>query len=603
LAVLDFGARGTNDSVVNRAVFLDRDNTIIEAHGDLGDPERVRLIRGAAHAIASLRQLGFRIIVVCNQAAVARGIYTEEDVDAVHQRIAQLVHETAGGVIDRFYYCPFHPEGTVAEYRREHPWRKPKPGMLLQAARDLEIELSESWMVGDQERDIEAGLAAGCQTILVDRTGSRGRSTKSHFQVETLGEAAAVVAQHRTRPRAAGERRSGEGEREGEDARPMVVTRTRPLAAKRKEGVAVTSNANSVSNVDAAGPASSPPRSEAASTSASTGTSTSTDPSSTKARGDSDTAAAADSAADSDSQADADAGANADAAREADGADDAKLFETNRGSERERGSGSGAAAAATATATATAADDVDHAAPAEMEKEKGKEEERNADAEEPEAGPTSSIAAREAHAERRRALDVDMAHDSHDARDGESERDAQGRREAPSQSRDDAHDAPAPRDPEAEHAARSASEEPAATREESDRRSSESSSLTSSRPSSSSSSGSPSRSAPAARDRGEPTEMRFSMQPVQPDDESRTQSDERVPRLLMDLHAEVRSWRLSTREFTPMRLFACIGLVLILLGSVAAAVYLEGDQSLAWIGVAIVAQLTIIGALVLNPKS
>ncbi|MCA9285802.1 MAG: HAD family hydrolase [Phycisphaerales bacterium] len=153
------------------AVFLDRDNTLIANDGDLGDPAQVRLMDGVAEGLQRLRDAGYRLVVVTNQGGVARGRYTERDVDAVNQRIAQLVDETTGlaGVIDRFYYCPFHPEATLDEYRREHPWRKPSPGMLLQAAHDMSLDLASSWLVGDQARDIEAGQAAGCRTVLVRR--------------------------------------------------------------------------------------------------------------------------------------------------------------------------------------------------------------------------------------------------------------------------------------------------------------------------------------------------------------------------------------------------------------------------------------------------
>ncbi len=184
---------------VKRAIFLDRDNTIIQNDSDLGNPGEVRLIRGAAHAIGSLRQLGYRIIVVSNQGGVARGKYTERDVDAVHERIAQMVHDSAGAIIDRFYYCPFHPDGTVAEYAKEHPWRKPQPGMLLEAARSLDLELRECWMIGDHERDIDAGRAAGCQTILITRKTSV--NTRADFQAASLAEAAAIIAQNRVRIR------------------------------------------------------------------------------------------------------------------------------------------------------------------------------------------------------------------------------------------------------------------------------------------------------------------------------------------------------------------------------------------------------------------
>jgi len=197
---------------MNAAVFLDRDNTIIHNDGDLGDPEGVKLIQGAASAIASLRGLNYKIIVVTNQGGVARGKYTEDDVQKTNQRVADLVRAASGGIIDRFYYCPFHPQGTVAEYCREHEWRKPAPGMLLQAARDLQIDLSQSWMVGDQMRDVQAGVAAGTRAILLRADAQelqplRGDQMKSgrievtgdipHFTARNLIEAVRIIAQQR----------------------------------------------------------------------------------------------------------------------------------------------------------------------------------------------------------------------------------------------------------------------------------------------------------------------------------------------------------------------------------------------------------------------
>ena len=191
----------------NKAIFLDRDNTLIHNDGDLGDPRQVRLIRGAAYAIGSLRQLGFQIVVVSNQGGVARGRFTEADVQSVHQRINRLVSEAIGSTgIDRFYFCPFHPEGTVPQYAKEHPWRKPQPGMLLQAADDLALNLRDCWMIGDQERDIEAGLAAECQTILIARDEVK---TRAHFRATNLAEAASIIAQNRVRGRGLREAISG----------------------------------------------------------------------------------------------------------------------------------------------------------------------------------------------------------------------------------------------------------------------------------------------------------------------------------------------------------------------------------------------------------
>ena len=188
---------------MNRAVFLDRDNTIIHNDGDLGDPRQVRLIQGAASAIASLRGLGYKIVVVSNQGGVARGRFTEADVEATNDRIGELVRANSGAFIDRFYYCPYHPQGSVEKYCQEHPWRKPSPGMLRQAAQDLKLDLSHSWMVGDAIRDVEAGAAAGTRTILLHEgeqpPAASERGVEPDFIARSIVEAVRIIAQHRTK--------------------------------------------------------------------------------------------------------------------------------------------------------------------------------------------------------------------------------------------------------------------------------------------------------------------------------------------------------------------------------------------------------------------
>ncbi len=187
------GAAGAARAAVRRAVFLDRDGTVIRNDGDLGDPDAVELLPGAADAMRRLRDAGYTLVVVTNQGGVARGKYDEAAVHATHARLEQVLRERTGlpAVVDAFYFCPFHPEGTVERYRREHPWRKPAPGMLLQAAREHALELPASWMVGDQERDAQAGAAAGCRSILL---GTPSAASDADFFARDLREAAERIA-------------------------------------------------------------------------------------------------------------------------------------------------------------------------------------------------------------------------------------------------------------------------------------------------------------------------------------------------------------------------------------------------------------------------
>ena len=150
------------------AVFFDRDNTLIACHAYLGDPSKVVLVDRAAVAIAGVRALGYRTVIVSNQAGVGRGFFTEADVRAVNARLDQLLRSIRpDAIIDAHYFCPFHRDAVVPAYRRDSELRKPRPGMLLQAARELDLDLQKSWMIGDTSKDIEAGRAAGCRTILV----------------------------------------------------------------------------------------------------------------------------------------------------------------------------------------------------------------------------------------------------------------------------------------------------------------------------------------------------------------------------------------------------------------------------------------------------
>ena len=181
------------------AIFLDRDGTLVPDDANAGVPARITLVDGVAPSLRRLRDAGFRLVVATNQGGVARGRFTENDVDAVHERLSELLDQQTGlkRTIERFYYCPFHPKGTIPEYTREHPWRKPKPGMLLQAAQDMELEVERSWLIGDSPRDVAAGRAAGLRTILVSRDKTRIADAAADYNAATLAEAVEVVLRHR----------------------------------------------------------------------------------------------------------------------------------------------------------------------------------------------------------------------------------------------------------------------------------------------------------------------------------------------------------------------------------------------------------------------
>ena len=153
-----------------KAVFLDRDGTINEYVGFLRNIDEFRLIDGVSEAIRKINQSGYLAIVVTNQPVIARGEVTLEELQEIHNKMETLLGKE-GAYVDAIYYCPHHPdkgfEGERPEYKIECNCRKPKPGMLLQAAKDFNIDLSASYMVGDGKNDIEAGQAAGCKSVLL----------------------------------------------------------------------------------------------------------------------------------------------------------------------------------------------------------------------------------------------------------------------------------------------------------------------------------------------------------------------------------------------------------------------------------------------------
>jgi len=147
------------DLPLRRAVFLDRDKTLNEDPGYISHPDKLFLLPGVGEGLRQLHDAGYLLVVISNQSGVGRGYYTEEDLSAVHARLLALL-SAQGVLLDGAYYCMHTPADQCA-------CRKPEPGMILQAARELGIDLAQSVMVGDKVSDVEAGRRAGCATVLI----------------------------------------------------------------------------------------------------------------------------------------------------------------------------------------------------------------------------------------------------------------------------------------------------------------------------------------------------------------------------------------------------------------------------------------------------
>ena len=180
------------------AVFLDRDGTLIEEAGYLDRLERMVFFPYTVDAVRSLNRAGFAVVVVTNQAGIARGIVREPFVAEAHRAISETL--AAGGArVDGYYYCPHYRTGVVTEYVQECDCRKPKPGMLRRAAADLDLDLARSFVVGDRWHDVGVAGAVGARAVLV-RTGLGRREEASpdpdvtaHAVVDTLADAVAWI--------------------------------------------------------------------------------------------------------------------------------------------------------------------------------------------------------------------------------------------------------------------------------------------------------------------------------------------------------------------------------------------------------------------------
>jgi D-glycero-D-manno-heptose 1,7-bisphosphate phosphatase len=162
--------KGKNLANKQKAIFLDRDGTINKYVGFLRDMDEFELLPGVAKAIADINASGYLAIVASNQPVIARGEVSFDQLHQIHNKMETLLGKE-GAYLDGIYYCPHHPhkgyDGEIPELKIDCSCRKPKPGLLLQAARDFHIDLSQSWMIGDSENDIEAGKNAGCRTALI----------------------------------------------------------------------------------------------------------------------------------------------------------------------------------------------------------------------------------------------------------------------------------------------------------------------------------------------------------------------------------------------------------------------------------------------------
>ena len=177
-----------------KAVFLDRDGTIVAHEPYLSSPDQLRLLPNAAKGIRLFKEYGYLIIVITNQSGIARGFFDEERLVLIHQKLLGILEEE-GVMIDDLYFCPHHIEGIIEHYKVDCDCRKPKPGMLLDAARKHHIDLTQSLMIGDSEADMLAGKNAGCKCVLIkDICGSDACVAPADYIVKDLLEAASLFA-------------------------------------------------------------------------------------------------------------------------------------------------------------------------------------------------------------------------------------------------------------------------------------------------------------------------------------------------------------------------------------------------------------------------
>lgn len=190
-----------------RCVFLDRDGVLVEDRGLLVEPSGFRLLDGVPQALQRLHRAGFALVAVSNQAVVARGLIDEAGLEALHGQLTRLLMAHGAPPLDGFFSCPHHPAATLPAYRIDCACRKPRPGLLLQAAEALGLDLAVSYMVGDRPSDLQAGHRAGCRSIWIQSGRHTDRPIESPepldpdvpvaYTCASLSEAAAWILEGR----------------------------------------------------------------------------------------------------------------------------------------------------------------------------------------------------------------------------------------------------------------------------------------------------------------------------------------------------------------------------------------------------------------------
>lgn len=184
---------------MEKAVFIDRDGTLIKNIPYNANPELICFEDYAIEMLQQLKRKNYLLIIISNQSGVALGYFTEESIYKMHETMRRMLlpHQVQ---LDAFYYCPHLPEGNIKEYAVDCDCRKPKPGLIYKAAKLFNINLSSSWMIGDILNDIEAGNVAGCKTILIDN----GNETQwlltaervPNYSIKNLREATEIIVQY-----------------------------------------------------------------------------------------------------------------------------------------------------------------------------------------------------------------------------------------------------------------------------------------------------------------------------------------------------------------------------------------------------------------------